>query len=346
MIIMEYKITQYLSSREFYKMLFHLENIVTDNDVVILDFTEVRRIDAVVIPNLLLLGTWIEEKSHTIPYIRLGDDISAGTLKSYLAGINFYELSNSYFMYENEEEKYSGLFGKKMDKRNTTQLFEYKSGLDVAKRRICYNLAPFMRYYLNQFVDENEIKQDSRMEYVYEDNILGIFVEELIENSFVYGECDAIVTVQANYNKKRIYLSVSDSGDGMLKRIKEQINKTMEKVDYRADKIGSGYNVLKKMPSNELESIWIALYKRVNSNIHGLYNVVKRVLLIGGTVRIHSNNTQLILTPRLYDMFIKESLVLDKTLNEFNTLKTVNFKGVHIEIDIPLEEGGGRDANY
>lgn len=343
---MEYKITQYLSSREFYKMLSHLEDIVSDNDVVILDFTEVRRIDAVVIPNLLLLGTWIEEKSHTIPYIRLGDDISAGTLKSYLAGINFYELSNSYFMYENEEEKYSGLFGKKMDKRNTTQLFEYKSGLDVAKRRICYNLAPFMRYYLNHFVDENEIKQDSRMEYIYEDNILGIFVEELIENSFVYGKCDAIVTVQANYNKKRIYLSVSDNGDGMMKRITEQIIKSMKEPDYRPDKIGSGYNVLKREPHNELEAIWIALYKRKYSDIHGLFNVVRRVLFIGGTVRIHSNDTQLILTPRLYNMFLNETLVSEKSLYEFNILKTVNFKGVHIEIDIPLEEGGGRDANY
>lgn len=348
---MEYKISRFLDSRAFYKMLFYLKNQINKNEEVILDFTDVFSIDALVIPNALLLGKWIESITDTIPYIRLGDDFSAGYIKKYLSGIKFYELSQNFFYYENEDEKYAGLQGKNMSPYNTTECFKYDDGLEIAKRRIYYNLMPFMRNYLGDFETFHEERIDvftSEAQFLNE-NILAKFINEMVENTFIYSKCNLYVTFQVNYKKKKIYLAVSDAGIGLKKgyEVAKKYELAKQELDpyYIPD---YGYNILGHEPTSELEALVFSSYKRKNSNIYGLYNVIKRVLLLEGIIRIHSNNKQIIFDKDILEKFLDESIIEDTIWRKTSILQTTLFPGVHIEIELPLNEKkrGITDANY
>lgn len=333
---MEYKVVQILSSREFYKMIDILNGILEADDICILDFTNVFRIDPVVIPNLLLLGKYIEKKTNNIPYIRLGEDLSAGYLKKYLMDIKFYKLSDSYYRYEDVEGKYAGLVGKSMDKRNTTECFAFKDGMLIAQRRLFYNVLPFIDNYLMVFhrdkINSNNVLDANS----FCNNYIAHFLEEMIENTFYYTETNVIMTVQTNYKKEKIFMSVSDPGTGFCDSM---LNNMDEKGNFRPkpNDIDCGFNILGRRPKNEEEALLIGIYKRVQSRTYGLFNIVKRILDLNGTVRIHSNNRQIILTERVRDQFIEGTLVenLEK-LRGYNVIETSYFKGVHLEIELPL----------
>lgn len=333
---MEYKVEEILSSREFYRMVDILNGILRLDEICTLDLTGVNRIDAVVIPNLLLLGKYIEKKTQNIPYIRLGEDLRSGYLKKYLMNIKFYELSSSYFYYENEAEKYCGLIGKDMDKNNTTECFSLNEGFGVAQRRLYYNIYPFIKNYFKEFKSREIIPDDILNIKVFDNNIVAKFIKEMIDNSFENGKSDVIVTVQTNYKKEKIFLSVSDSGRGFLRAQELNMDEYGNFIS-RKSETDLGYNVLGRRPRDEKEAILIGMYKRKFSNTYGLFNVIRRILDLNGIIRIHSNNVQFILTERLKKIFSDGQLVnIVPQLMGYNVKKTSNFDGVHIEMELPL----------
>lgn len=319
---MEYKFAKYLSSHEFYKDIGRLNRgieLYRPNKIV-LDFSDTIRIDALVIPNLIILGRDIRRKTSYIPFIRLGENLNAGYIKKYLFGINFYKISDEFYYYEND--RYSGLEGKKMDPRNTTEYFSKSEGTDVARRRIYYKLCPFFYKYLNQFSlnKYNSIFLDS---YIFENNIISQFIEEMILNSFDHGNSDAVITVQANYKKEKLYLAISDYGKGFWNSV-------------CSCQESNGYNVLGRLPQNELEGIYVGIYKRKYSKIYGIYNVIRQVIKMHGIFRIHSNDTQVIITERLEEKFDNEGLITLSSDNNPNVIQTAKFPGTHIEIELPF----------
>lgn len=322
---MDYKIAKYFSSFEFYKMLNDLDYSlkVQKQDRVVLDFSEVNRIEALVIPNLLLLGRYIKEKTGYIPYVRLGANLNAGYLKKYLQGINFLELSSRFYRYESDG--FSEGYGKEMDPLNTTAYFAQSDGEDVARRRIYYDLYPFVQKYLGDF-DTKLYNCESLDIHTFENNIIASFIEEIILNAFEHGKSDAIVTVQANYKKRKIFLAISDFGEGFQTSTKA--------LTTTAD--NNAYNVLGKKPQTEAEGIILGIYKRKHSKKYGLYNVVRRVLQLNGLIRIHSNYEQLIITTRLLDSFLDEKLYEVIRDSKYNFVKTGKFAGTHIEIELPF----------
>lgn len=329
---MEYKMRKNISSYQFYEMLGDIERLLNRNgaEQILLDFTEVQTIDALAIPNLIFLGKFIRDKTGYIPYIRLGEDIQAGRLKKYLNDINFYNVSTPFFLYENGEySKYGGMYGIDMDPRNTTQYFSLRG--DIIKieeemiRRIYYELLPFLTKYLNQFDIENRKNVDALSEEVFENNIIANLIKQMMLNCVVHAKSDAIITIQANYKRKKILVAVSDQGKGFLSSI---LNKPIS--------LSGGYDILRKPPENELEAIYAGIYKRKDVKEYGLYNMIEKVLNCYGTVRIHSNNTRLILTPRILGEFCKGTLINASSLNEYNVMKTREWPGAHLEIELPL----------
>ncbi len=336
---MEYKIAKNLSSREFYKMINVFDEILRPDETVVLDFSEVTRIDSVVIPNLLLAGKYIETKTGNIPFIRLGDNLNTGYIKNYLSRINFYELSTAYYFFEDEEAKYNGMVGKEMDRCNTTQRFEFSRGQEEAMRRLYYGLLPYISKYLKIFHSDEpleiyRINDDKRY-----NNFIAFFLNEMIDNSFRYSKTDNIITVQTNYKKKRIYLSASDLGKGFLGAMLD--SKHMDEKGNFLDQDGTGdpgINILNHRPNNMEEALIIGIYKRMHSKKHGLYNIVDEVLQMNGTVRIHSVDKQIILTGRLKEEF-KTGEFSQKYENyrDYNIVTTKSFNGVHCEIELPLD---------
>lgn len=75
---MEIKAKEYLSSYEFYAWIqtFGEQLRYQRDEPVILDFTEVIRIESLVIPNLLCLGQILKTKTSHIPVLRLAESMT------------------------------------------------------------------------------------------------------------------------------------------------------------------------------------------------------------------------------------------------------------------------------
>ena len=112
-------------------MLTGLSGICEMGRQILIDLSDVKRVDGNVIPVLILMGEWIEEKTGIMPVIRLGRDFKAGYLKKYLDGIGFYRYTYGVYLYEDEYDQYGGYLGKNMDEKNGIMYFPYPpSGLD------------------------------------------------------------------------------------------------------------------------------------------------------------------------------------------------------------------------
>ena len=145
-------------------------------------------------------------------------------------------------------------------------------------------------------------------------NEITAFLEEILINCKVHAKSFSITTLHANYSAKKIYISVSDVGGGFLGTVEEAVE-------------------------NEKEAILNGVYKRRESKIYGLYNVIRRVLEYDGKVRIHSNDTQIIFTKRLLKCFSDGNLQEMASFDKYNVKQTPQYDGVHIEIELPLEKG-------
>lgn len=329
---MEYKVRKNLSSYQFYDMLGDIHHLLEENvsDKIVLDFTEVQVINALVIPNLILLGKYIGDRTGNKPSIRLGEDFQAGRLKRYLHDVNFYSISTRFFVYENGDDgKYGGMDGADMSSINTTQYFSVQGERGKVEeekiKQIYFDLLAFTRRYRKQY-DMGHIKNMAALgNEIFEDNIMTNLIREMIYNCFYHAESDVVITAQVNYKMKKILLAISDQGKGFLKSFLEKTSMPDE-----------DYNVLKKAPENELEAIYTAIYKRKDVKVYGLYNMIRAILEHGGTVRIHSNNVRLVLTSRFLFELTNESLINSLNLNKYNIMETYEWPGVHLEIELPL----------
>lgn len=334
---MEYKVQEYLSSYQFFIMLEDIKQICKEDDQLLLDFTSVRRIDGNVIPNLILLGSWIESKTHSVPMIRLGQDFQAGYLKKYLDGIGFYKFTYGVFMYEDEDDKYCGYAGAEMDKKNGTMYFPYPlkelqevesedqkkeiltRDVEDAKRSIFQTIFLFLSSYMKKYC---KFGSDDVIDRTAD------IMSQIVSNSILWGESEAYATIQANHKRKQIIVAVSDKGIGM----RECIERKRKHPSYLKD----GYHFFKTKALSEFESIVQSIYYRKDSDVYGIYNVIKDVLDLNGIVRIHSNDVQVILTDKTKEKFLGEDL--HNNLSEYNKRKTEFFPGVHYEICIPMEK--------
>lgn len=340
---MEIKIPKYLSSKVFYESVIKDINRklqVYSDERILLDFTETCKIYATVIPDLVVLGTYLREKTGYMPVIRLGEDLKAGSLKKYLNGIGFYSASANKYSFENNP--YGGMYGTEMDPVNTTELFEYveletydgnkkkkDEILEQYKRKVYFKMRPFINKYLNLEAFMGEGNEDE--DYGIEVNIVSSFIYHMAENSFLHGKSSSAVTIQANYKDKKLYISISDMGKGFMQAWID------DKVENATDEKESDvYDVLGREPRSEMEGIMLGIYKRKKSKYHGLYNIVERVLKLDGIIRIHSNTTQIILTSRQRDLFLNEELPKRLPNMEMNRRENVIFAGAHIEVELPL----------
>ena len=296
MDMIKYVLSKNVSSLNFFEMLPRINNIVQEGTPFLLDFSYVKWIDGNVIPNMLLLGHWLERKTGYIPTIRLGRDFQSGHLKKYLYYINFFYYADDVYKFEDPDERYKGWEGKNMDKENRTLFFsfpyaEIKNEKELPKRKLILEkrnyearraiydiLTDFFVYYFSEF---NYGSYDEKM-----NRILDI-LSQIVSNSILRGLSEAYLTVQAVYIKRRILVSASDRGIGMKRGI--EYTKTSEYLDKK------GHYSIDKDELDEKEAIVQSMYYRKDSEIYGLYTAINHLLEMDGTIRIHSNDTKIIL---------------------------------------------------
>lgn len=318
-------ISRYLSSVEFYdtllKQVLFLKQYHRSDNPIVLDFSETKKIEPLVISNLLCLGKYVLRETGTQMNVRIPETIQAGKLKFYLNEIGFTNLAfNKIYTFENSP--YNGMEGKQLDP--LCGCLHFPS--DLTKSEIINGIngyvAPFTNKYLNNYL---EFSQEEEI-YV---NKIDHFLYEIIDNCRKHGESDSFMTIHARYSDRTIYIAVSDLGVGFF-------NSWDKREKDEADKKAESYVLKGKTPSNELEGILCGIYKRKESKIYGLYNIIVQTLGLNGTIRIHSNDIQMIFTPRLFKFMDNPLTLMDGKFYKYNVKRNIQFKGVHVEMEIPF----------
>lgn len=302
-----------LTSYEFYNnILLQKEDLrIQMAQSIVLDFSKTYRIEPLVIPNLLGLGYEILQKHNKTAQIYIPEISYAGELKNYLNEIQFTKYVEKYGLYHFITSPYGGMQGKKIDPVCGTLYFDADNSVDEITRGVEYYIAPFADEYLFNFKSIKECQQG-----FYYTNEITEFLEEVITNCKKHAKSFSFTTLQAKYSVKKIYISVSDFGCGFSNTIDQQGE-----------------------TKDEISAIMEGVYKRRESKVYGLYNVIRRVLEYDGKVRIHSNNAQVIFTPRLLKSYINSNLYNDENFYKYNVKRDMLFNGVHIEMELPLERG-------
>lgn len=300
-----------LTSYEFYNNILPQESNqrIQGAENIVLDFSKTYRIEPLVIPNLLGFGYEIRKKYNNTAQIYIPETSYAGALKNYLNEIEFTKYVNKYGLFQFISSPYGGMQGKKIDPMCGTLYFDVNNSMDEIIRGLEYYIAPFAEEYLYNFKSE---KQNSKG--IYYRNEITQFLEEIITNCKLHAKSFSFTTLHAKYSVKKIYISVSDFGCGFSNTI-NQFHKN----------------------NDEISAIMEGIYKRRESKVYGLYNVIKRILEYEGKVRIHSNSVQVIFTPRILKSFINGNLCKDESFYKYNIKRDMLFEGVHIEIELPLE---------
>lgn len=302
-----------LTSYEFYNnLLTQRDKIkIEKNQDIILDFSGTYRIEPLVVPNLLCLGYELRKRYEKSAKILIPDISYSGELKNYINEIGFVKYAKKYGLYEFVSSPYGGLEGKKIDPICGTLYFDTNNTIDEINRGVEFYISPFADQYLARFkgLRENE-------DGIYYENEITEFLEEMIINCKIHAKSYSFTTLHAKYSVNKIFIAVSDFGSGFYNTI----------------------GVLEKC-KDEVSSILAGVYKRKNSKVYGLYNVIRRVLEYEGKVRIHSNNAQIIFTPRILKDFIEEKLFENISFEKYNVKRNIPFEGVHIELELPLERG-------
>lgn len=302
-------IPERLTSFEFYNtVLPGIDRADKGNGRIILDFSHIVKIDPLVIPNLLCIGNIVKNRRDNPIVIYIPDTYYSGKVKGYLYSIGFTEYVDEYGLFEFEGEIWGGLCEEHIDPLCKTLYFSSKDSEDDIKQSIDINAKPFADKYISDFESFREFKG----EYFYSNDIVD-FLTELVINSKLHAKSISFATLHAKHSTKTIFISVSDCGGGFSSTIGKEMGARTEE-----------------------EAILCGIYKRDNSKVYGLYNIIKQVTGCGGKVRIHSNDTQLIFTPKVYESFLYKKLDNDE-FKKYNIRKCKQFDGVHVELEIPFE---------
>lgn len=304
-----------LTSYEFYNNIVCQKNKikVEEKSNIFLDFSKTLMVEPLVIPNLLCMGYELKRKFNKVANIYIPDTSYSGKLKNYFYEINFTKYAQKFELFNFVSSPYGGLEGKQIDPICGSLYFEVEDTIDNINRKIEKCIIPFTDEYLYRFQSVRECEQG-----IYYVNEIAEFLEEIIVNCKQHAKSFSFTTLHAKHSIKKIYVSVSDFGCGFS----NTINGGLPYYD-------------------EIDAILSGVYKRKESKVYGLYNVVRRVLNFGGKVRIHSNNAQIIFTPKILNEFINDKLIEYQGFQKYNLKRNIPFNGVHIELELPLERREG-----
>ena len=337
------EVPKFLTSAGFYKTLVKQINVQKpyhrNSNPIILDFSGTNQIEPLAVSNLLCMGKLILGETGTNIVIRIPETLKAGELKFYMKEIGFTEYAyGNEGVFEFESSPYSGLNGKRIDPLSGTLRFSENLTKSQIANGINGYVKPFAEQYLKRYMEYSE----EEGEYV---NKIVHFLCETVNNCCEKGKSDSFMTIHARYWDRKIYMAVSDIGRGFLQSWNELETDIEETEDVRKreeEKAAAKtveYAILGgEKPRNEFEAILCGINKRKTSKIYGLSSVIMETLKFNGLIRIHSNDLQMIFTPKWKNVILErpEDLLKDHGFQKYNTVRNLEFKGAHIEIEVPF----------
>lgn len=327
MVYYEIEISNSLTSYKFYNEVLPNLHIFFKSDHIgkrlVFNLTNCKKIDGLVIPNLLLVGFIIKEYTGEKPVFYIEDILESGKIKSYLHNIGFILLSKKLQIYEFDYSIDCGLSERNMDVLNSTLYFSQDESQEDTWYKINREMEGFATKYLYLY--------DNKYSLAKNDNLMVDLCHEIIENAKSHGKSFSFLTFQYNFKEEKVKISISDSGVGFLNTVTKGIE---------SGRIG--YKIKDFTIKDEIEAIIQGVFSRKSSRIYGLYSTIKMTIEKGGIVRIHSMDSQVVFTNRLLEYFNNSDLNVNKLMSDknfdFNIRREKKYAGVHIEYEIPLQK--------
>lgn len=343
-------VSQHLTSYRFYhELLPQLRTYARNQEAapILFDLTGTESVSPLVIPNLLCLGYIIRSNYDHTPTIHVPDNSASDALRSYLHDIDFVGLAKGYELFQFTDAIDYGSTRQVIDPLCATHEFNPSSKTDesIVRGHIQEHFGEFFKKYLSRFkYTPQSAAPDAAAEFTY-NNLVENLCTQMVYNSLDHGKSFAFMTAQINFTLNRVFLSIADCGIGFKGSINHQIECAEEPFSDRKAKMGS-----------ELEAIVNAVFARANE-VYGIYEPIRRVLELHGTVRIHSVDTRLILTEnqsvnleiasrgrndaeRARESFLRLLRDPSTGLLRRNVETGIKCGGTHIEIEIPFQREG------
>ena len=346
------KIDKTFSTSFFYeRVLGDLHECISDGKKprVIFDLSETTFVDALVIPNFLCTGYLLKDWTGNVPIITtLSKNYYSSRFDTakYLYDIGFSRIAQDYNLFEIND------FGNQdkeslISEYSRTYLF---NDFNVSKQDIARTISQkskmlFEKHLRNYFAD------DEIFGYC---NIFAKFAAELCNNSLVHGKSFSIMTIQSNVKLGKVSIAVSDCGCGFYNSLCQKIITNEAHDFYTIDK----NDFMKNTDTRSLNAIIESTFYRYFDKVYGIWDIANTVFKHDGTIRIHSSDSRIVLTPRTFQLIFEvckdpESLkrLLVKEFvqkKDYNFKSGMRFKGVHYEIEIPFntEKRRGAYENY
>ena len=317
------RVTSYSFYNDVIPQLHSFFSEKQDRDITVnFDFSNVKLINPLVIPNIICAGMSL--KAYYRKPVNLFVPWNPELL-AYLEGINFFDIIRKYEIFSLDEE-YLGGYVKSKNLKSETFLFregkekwEIEFVLSKQKSRIFEMIS-------DQFVYMEAGNAEDRMQ-----QILTCFAEP-VENGCIHSRSDTILNLQyvsGNNSVNKIFCSVSDSGVGLYSVLEKSKNIAFNNVG-----------------NENIRALLEAIYYRSPYRDYGLWGLCINTLSIGGILRIHSDQFQLILTEKRLEVLEKIKTfykinaivgdnIIEQLLDNYSIRKTTKFAGTHIEIEIP-----------
>lgn len=387
-----------LTSFIFYnEVITQLHRYFAENDQsrILFDFSHVKMIDPLVLPNLLCAGFWISKHRETPAKIFIPGGQAFTSLRTFLNRTRFVELAQTYNLFEFDEIISGGLkdtafrttlnrlelfqiIYKPMEHSSNGAISQPEIDAEKTKAAAWAQLKRSFVPFISEFFQKSTDKYVSAHKKEISSDLLS-FCRELIENALLHGLSFCFLNMQYSPSfGKQIKISISDCGMGFKRSLnadrgrsqqilklqqclresctetdQKQIQAEIDKLLYRCyelkqDPMRNDVERLAGYPyfNTELRGIVYGLLSR-RSKPYGLYNIHHRIIHgMGGTIRIHSNDTQLILSRRMWAP-LEVCKTPEALLEQFadkqyapNVRTGLMFKGTHVEIEFMLDELG------
>lgn len=343
-IYVENDLTSYYFYNELLKDLHDYFEMRSKN-ILSINIGDIEKIDSEVIPNLLCLGSILKDY-YGLP-IKLFVPWKPNII-SYLSDIGFINIVSKYNIFDFDTKLFDGGFvNNRINRNSKSYCFEE----NCTKDYISYNLESTKNSLKECFLEGN-YETDMIIESLHR------MLIELCHNSSNYSFSKCFVTSEINRKRNSLNISISDFGIGMYKSISRKFeeNKWSLKINNEEE--------FRNTSEKGVNGILEAIFHRQGNEEYGIYQSIKTILQNNGTVRIHSDEIQIIMKKnqslksntydfmenkeKFYDYLIKKLELCDSGIlqSKFSSIRRINkFAGVHYEITIPLDnsryyEGG------
>lgn len=296
-----------------------------DNEL-LLDLSGVEFIHPLVVPNLLVVGSVLKNyfKKPSNMYIPWDP-----RLLSYLSDINFLNLIREQELFSLDEKFIGGYSSHNINPECKTYMFQFGSSKDDIRTKLKKSET------IINFLTDGRSNEHS-------ENVLRILTE-ICHNACNHSGSHCFATFQSNLGRnvkyKKAFIAISDFGEGFYNSLISKISSNNLFINNEA---GVSTN-----EHNNILAILEAIFFRKDFKEYGVYQVISSIINNSGLVRIHSEDTQLVVTSKNFKRYINDYSLLKEELNsskydqleiQFSPVRKngTKLKGVHIEFEIPI----------